>query len=498
MTPSVVEKRSRRVIKIDPITRLEGHGTISIFLNEEGAVERAYFQVPELRGFEEFCKGRPVESLPAIVTRLCGVCPAAHHLAAAKAADAVYAVDPPPTAKKLRELMYMAHFCHSHIAHFYLLAAPDFVCGPDASPAERNVLGVIAKVGREIGGAVIEQRSRAQRAQALLAGKATHMVWALPGGVSKGLSEEDRKTLQTWGAEMRDFAVYTMKLFRQLVLGNAVYKEMILSDPYALRVHDMGLVDGKGRVNFYDGTVRVTDPAGAEVVRYHPRDYLAHLAEHVESYSYLKYPYLKAKGWRGFEEGAGSGVYRATPLSRLNAADGMATPLAHEAYEEFYRTLGGKPVHATLATHWARLVELLYAAERWCELAADPEITGPEIRTIPDSVPTEGVGCVEAPRGTLIHHYVTDERGICTSVNLIVGTTNNNAAISMSIARAAHGLIAKGKPVTEGILNRIEMAFRAYDPCFSCATHSILGQMPLEVTVFDAQKVPVMTFGRGI
>ena len=498
MTHTVAERQSSRMIKIDPITRLEGHGTISIFLNEEGDVERAYFQVPELRGFEEFCKGRQVESLPSIVTRLCGVCPAAHHLASAKAGDEVYAVDPPPAAKKLRELMYMAHYCHSHIAHFYMLAAPDFICGPDASPAERNVLGVIAKVGREIGEAVIEQRARAQRAQAILAGRATHMVWALPGGVSKGLSEEDRKTLRAWGEEMRGFAVYSMKLFRQHVLGNDAYKNMILSDPFSLRIHDMGLVDAHGCVNFYDGTVRVTDPAGAEVARYHPRDYLKHIAERVEPYSYLKYPYLKAKGWKGFVEGADSGVYRATPLSRLNVASGMATSLAHEAYEEMYHVLGGKPVHATLATHWARLVELIYAAERWCELAADPEITSPDVRTIPESVPTEGVGCVEAPRGTLIHHYVTDGNGICTSVNLIVGTTNNNAAISMSIASAARGLISKGKPVTEGILNRIEMAFRAYDPCFSCATHSILGQMPLEVIVFDSARVPIMTFGRGV
>ena len=324
------------------------------------------------------------------------------------------------------------------------------------------------------------------------------MVWALPGGVSKGLSEEDRKTLRAWGEEMRGFAVYSMKLFRQHVLGNDAYKDMILSDPFSLRIHDMGLVDAHGCVNFYDGTVRVTDPAGAEVARYHPRDYLKHIAERVEPYSYLKYPYLKAKGWKGFVEGADSGVYRATPLSRLNVASGMATSLAHEAYEEMYHVLGGKPVHATLATHWARLVELIYAAERWCELAADPEITSPDVRTIPESVPTEGVGCVEAPRGTLIHHYVTDGDGICTSVNLIVGTTNNNAAISMSIASAARGLISKGKPVTEGILNRIEMAFRAYDPCFSCATHSILGQMPLEVIVFDSARVPVMTFGRGI
>jgi F420-non-reducing hydrogenase large subunit len=211
------------------------------------------------------------------------------------------------------------------------------------------------------------------------------------------------------------------------------------------------------------------------------------VAEHVEAWTYLKFPYLKKIGWKGFVDGQDSGVYKATPLSRLNAADGMATPLAQEAYEKFYTTLGGKPVHQTLATHWARLIELLYAAERTLELATDPEITSPNIRVIPTATPTEGVGIVEAPRGTLTHHYVTDERGILKKVNLIVGTTNNYAAISMSITKAARSLIQRGVVVTEGLLNRIEMAFRAYDPCFGCATHSLPGQMPLQVTIRDAR-----------
>lgn len=484
------------MVKIDPITRLEGHGKIGIFLDDDGAVEKAYFQVPELRGFEKFCVGRPVEQMPAITARICGVCPAAHHLASAKAIDAVYSVDPPAAAKKLRELMYMAHFSHSHIAHFYLLAAPDFICGPDASPAERNVLGLIAKVGKEIGGAVIEQRSRAQRAQAILSGRATHMAWALPGGVSKALSPEDQGILLEWGRGMSDFAAFSLDVFRRMVLSNPAYKDMILSDPYALRIHNMGLVDDNDRINFYEGRVRVTAPSGEQVYLYEAKDYLQHIAEHTETFSYLKYPYLKIKGWTGMNEGEDSGIYRATSLSRLNVAEGMATPLAHEAYEEFYETLGIKPVHATLATHWARLIELLYAAERWCELAADPEITNSKVRVLPEATPAEGVGCVEAPRGTLTHHYTTDERGILTKVNLIVGTTNNNAAISMSIAKAAAGLISKGSKITEGVLNRIEMAFRAYDPCFGCATHSLPGQMPLEVTVFDSSGNTVDTLKR--
>jgi F420-non-reducing hydrogenase large subunit len=222
-----------------------------------------------------------------------------------------------------------------------------------------------------------------------------------------------------------------------------------------------------------------------EFVKYAPNDYLDVVAEHVEPWTYLKFPYLKEVGWKGFEDGKDSGVYRATPLSRLNAADGMATPLAQAEYERFYEILGGKPVHQTLATHWARLIELLYAAERSLELAEDPEITGTELRTLPTETPTEGVGIVEAPRGTLTHHYITDERGMLTKVNLIVGTTNNYAAIDMSIKKAAEALIQPGVKIDDPILNQIEMAFRAYDPCFGCATHALPGQQPFQVRVFN-------------
>jgi F420-non-reducing hydrogenase large subunit len=228
----------------------------------------------------------------------------------------------------------------------------------------------------------------------------------------------------------------------------------------------------------------VVDPDGKEFVKYAPKDYLQHIAEHVEPWTYLKFPYLKQVGWKGFVDGKDSGVYMATPLSRLNASNGMATPKAQEAYEEFYATLGGKPVHQRLATHWARLIELLYAAEHWVELATDPEITSPNVHKVPTETPTEGVGIVEAPRGTLTHHYTTDERGLLTKVNLIVGTTNNYAPIQMSTNKAARNLIKGGK-ATEGLLNMVEMAFRVYDPCFGCATHSLPGQMPLEVTIHD-------------
>lgn len=472
-------------ITIDPITRLEGHGKIEIFLNNEGEVDNVYFQVPELRGFEKFCEGRPVEELPAIVTKICGVCPGCHHMASGKAVDAVFGVVPPPTAKKLRELFYMAHFVHSHIAHFYALAAPDFVVGPAAPAAKRNILGVIEAVGKEIGTEVIRQRRRAQEIQALLAGHQTFNIMNIPGGVRRGLSEEERDDIVEKAKGFVEFGLFTIKIFNDVVLANKDYVDLIVNGPYKLTLHSMGLVDSNNKVNFYDGKVRVVDTAGKELFKYSPPEYLDFVAEHVEPWSYLKFPYLRKIGWKGFVDGQESGLYHATPLSRLNASDGMATPLAQKEYENMYNTLGGKPVHATLAMHWARVIELLYSAERCLELATDPEITGKELRAPLGPIPGEGVGIVEAQRGTLTHHYVTDEKGIVKKVNLIVGTTNNNAPICMSLKKAAQGLIKKNTEVTDGILNMVEMAFRAYDPCFSCATHSLPGQMPMILEIHD-------------
>jgi F420-non-reducing hydrogenase large subunit len=475
-------------ITIDPITRLEGHGKIDIFLDDHGDVADCFFIVPELRGFEAFCVGRPVEEMPRITSRICGVCSEAHHLASAKACDDVYHVDIPSAAKKLRELMYSAFFAGDHATHFFILGGPDFVMGPDAPPAERNILGMIHKLGIDVGKTVIGARAAAHEIVKILGGKTIHMVTSIPGGVTKGLTEEERETVVANAELLLEFGKFTVGILNDVVLANPAYLDMILSDTYTHRFHSMGTVDANNHVNFYDGMVRVVDVDGIELVKYHPRDYLDHVAEHVEPWSYLKFPFLKQKGWQGFSDGADSGLYRATPLARLNASDGMATPNAQGEYERFYETLTGDrtgktPVHQTLATHWARVVELVYAAERTLQLATDDEITSDDIRVLPTQTPTEGVGSVEAPRGTLTHHYVTDERGVLQKVNLIVGTTNNHGPISMSIKKAAEGIIKRGVEVTEGILNRIEMAFRAYDPCFGCATHSLPGQMPLVVRV---------------
>ncbi len=474
-------------ITIDPITRLEGHGKIEIFLDEDGNVANTHFQIPELRGFEQFVIGRQVEEMPLLTNRICGVCPEAHHMAAAKAIDAVYHVDPPPAAKKLRELLYSAFYVTDHTTHFYALGGPDFIMGPDAPVAERNILGVIHKVGLDTAGKVLEARKRNHRIIEIIGGRKIHPCTSIPGGLTKGITAEDRKEILETAKWSIEFAQFTLKIFDQIVLGNKAYVDLITGDAYDHKTYYMGLIDEKGKINFYDGKVSIVSPTGERIAHYAPSEYREYIAERVEPWTYLKFPYLKKIGWKGLVDGKDSGVYCATPLSRLNAADGMATPLAQAEYERFFKTLGGKPVHKRLATHWARLVELLYAAERLQELASDDEITSDQFHKIPTEKPTEGVGTVEAPRGTLTHHYWTDERGVVTKANLVVGTTNNYAPISMSIKKAAQNAIKKGQVITEGMLNMVEMAFRLYDPCFSCATHSLPGKMPLEVTITDAR-----------
>jgi len=476
-----------RKVTIDPITRLEGHGKVDIFLDGKGNVADAYLQVPELRGFEKFCQGRPVEEMPRITSRICGVCPEAHLMASAKACDAVYRMDIPRTAKLLRELLYVIFYVTDHTTHFYVLAAPDFIMGPDAPKEQRNILGLIHKLGVEIGGKVVGLRSMCHELIKNMGGRSVHPIGAVPGGMSKGMTREEQANIIQKGKEAIAFAKFTIQLFNDIVLKNKTYVDLILSDVFTHRTYNMGLVDENNCINFYDGDIRIVNPDGEEFAKFKPAEYLDHVAEHVESWSYLTFPFLKKIGWKGFTDGPASGVYKATPLSRLNVSDGMATPLANEEHDRMYKILEGKPVQQTLATHWARIIELLYAAERWVELASDSDIVGPDYRMVPTETPDEGVGVVEAPRGTLYHHYKTDENGIVKEVNLIVGTTNNNAAINMSVKKAAQGLIKEGK-VNGGLLNRIEMAFRAYDPCFGCATHTLPGQMPLVVRIYNYKK----------
>jgi len=480
-------------VTIDPITRLEGHGKIDIFLDEDGNVKRAFLQIPELRGFEQFCIGRLAEEVARITPKICGVCPTAHHMASGKTLDSLYNVEPPEAAVKIREMVNSAFMVEDHLLHFFFLGGPDFIVGLNAGKASRNILGVIEKVGIDAAKKLIGIRRRLRSIISKQGGRVIHPVMNLPGGVSKGVSKEEQQEYIEIAKEAVEFCKFSLQAFSDIVLKNKEYLEIITGDIYKHNTYYMGLVDKNNKVNLYDGDIRVVTPDGEEFVKFKPEEYLEHIAEHVEPWSYIKFPYLKKVGWKGFVDGNDSGVYRVAPLARLNVASGMATTDAQVEYERMFDTLG-KPAHNTLAYHWARLIEALYASERLLELAEDEEILDPHIRNIPESEPDEGVGVVEAPRGTLYHHYKTDKKGRITEINLIVATVNNSAALCMSVERAAKKLIKNGE-ISDGLLNMVEMAFRAYDPCIACATHS-LGQTPMIIKIYDINKTIIKEIRR--
>ncbi len=469
-------------ITINPITRLEGHGKIEIFVDDNGDVEDTYWQVVELRGFERFCIGRPAEEMPRIVANICGVCPTPHNMASTKALDDLYNVQPTPTAELVRQLQYNAFFVEDHFIHFFFLAAPDFVVGPHADPTVRNIVGVVQKAGLDVGKKVIDIRKRCREIMTLVGSKPAHPEGGLPGGVSRGIKEEEREWIKQTADDTVEFAQFTLNLFKDVVLKNKDYLKLVLDDAYQLRTYYMGLVDEEEKVSLYDGKIKVVDPDGKEYALFPPCDYIDHIGEWVEPWTYIRLTHLRKVGWSGLVEGEGTSLYRVGPLARLNVAQGMATPLAQQEYDEMFTTLGGKPTHHTLAYHWARLIEALQAAESMQKIASDPRLTANDIRNMNLKLKGIGIGCVEAARGTLIHHYETDELGLITRVNLIVATQHNAAPICLSIKKAAKSFI-KGKEVQEGFLNMVEMAFRAYDPCLACATHSLEPMKPLEVNI---------------
>ncbi|MEO0083447.1 MAG: Ni/Fe hydrogenase subunit alpha [candidate division WOR-3 bacterium] len=482
-------------ITIDPITRLEGHGKIEIFLNEKGEVQESYLQVPELRGFEKFCEGRKAEDMPQLTSRICGVCPVAHHFAATKALDMAFGAEPTVTAKKLRELIYCGYYIYDHILHFYFLGGPDFIVGPNEAKEKRNILGVIEKVGLELASEVIKHRAYGQKMTEILGGKPTHPVCGIPGGVTKALTKDERNEMEKMAQSCYEFAQKTLNIFHKIVLENPKYMSMITNPAFSLNLYNLGLVDDKNRVNFYDGMIRVCDPNGKEYIKFAPKDYLKHISEEVIEWTYVKFPYLKEIGFKGLSDGIDSGIYRVGPLGRLNAADGMATPKAQEEYEMMFDTFQAKPVGNTLAFHWARLIELLYATERALELLKDPTICDTDIRNMNYQFQETGIGIVEAARGTLFHHYeLTDDR-LIKKVNLIVATTNNNGAINLSIRNAARELIKNNineTTIAEELLNTIEMFYRAYDPCMACASHSF-GAFHLKINIYDKNKNLIKT-----
>ncbi len=468
-----------RTITVAPVSRIEGHAKITIQLDDAGNVQDAAVNVVELRGFEKFCLGRPAEEMPRITTSICGVCPWSHHLASAKACDGVFGVTPPPTGKKLRDLCNSIAFCEEHILHFFFLAGADFVMGPGADPSIRNVIG-IAKANPDLGKRVVRTRHLGAQMLNVVSGKSIHPVTAVPGGFSKPLTESERKGILPLAQEVLELAKFTISFAKQSIFPkylDAVKSLGVITTGF------LGTVDENGALNCYDGKLRLMKPDGS-FVDFAYEQYTDQIGEKVLDWSYLKFPFAKAWG-EGFSMDLGSpkGIYRTNTLARVNVADRMATPLAQVEFEEFRKSFG-RPAQLTLLYHWARLIELLYHAEHVVELLNDPEITGKETRVPAKPRAARGIGCVEAPRGTLIHDYETDADGMLTDVNLIVGTTHNNAPINMSVKQAATALIQGGK-YDQGLLNTVEMAIRAYDPCFSCATHTLDGKLPVEISIVD-------------
>lgn len=468
-----------KTITIAPVSRIEGHAKVTIQLDENGNVKDTSVNVVELRGFEKFCLGRPAEEMPRIVTSICGVCPWSHHLASAKACDAVFGVTPPAAAVKLRDLCNSIAFCEEHILHFFFLSGPDFVMGPDADPSVRNVIG-IAQANPEIGKKVVRNRQLGARMLNIISGKSIHPVTAVPGGVSKPLTEAERQKALPMANEVLEFAKFAVKFAKESVFPK--YMDVVKTLA-VIKTGFMGTVADDGSLNCYSGKLRLMKADGT-YIDFKPEDYANYIEEKTLNWSYMKFPYAKTWG-EGFSMDLDNpkGIYRTNTLARINVAEKMVTPLAQVEFEEFRRNFG-RPAQLTMLYHWARLIELLYHAEHVVELLNDKEITSTDVRVPVKPRAGRGIGCTEAPRGTLIHDYTTDDQGMITNVNLIVGTTHNNASINMSVKQAATMLIKNGK-YDQGILNRVEMAIRAYDPCLSCATHNLDGTLPVKITVTD-------------
>lgn len=452
-------------IQIEPVTRIEGHAKIQIMLDESGNVKDTRVKVVELRGFEMFAIGRPIEEIVRIVPRICGVCPWAHHLASAKAADAVFGIEIPSAAKKIRELAYMGHMLHSHILHFFMLSGPDFVVGPSSEYAKRNVFGVVEKAP-DIAKKVVRNRWLSQMVTQKLGGKAIHPDVAVPGGWAKRITKEEVEEIKKMLTEIYDFTLFAIEFVKKNIFPT--YLDFI-SKVGIIKTGFLGLVKN-GDLEFYDGKLRMMQADGS-FEDFEVKDYKEYIAEHTEPWSYLKFPYMRKSGRFSMDIDSPSGIYRTNALARINVCDKVSTPRAQAELEEF-RSKFGRPAQHTFLYHWARLIESVYAAERGIELVNDDEIISDNIRLRLEPREGRGTGCVEAPRGTLLHTYETDSKGLITKANIIVGTTHNNAAINMSVRKTASELIKNGK-YDEGILNQVEMAIRAYDPCFSCATHTI-------------------------
>ncbi len=465
------ENTSQRIV-IEPVTRVEGHGKVTILLDEERKVQQARLHIVEFRGFERFIQGRPYWEAPVLVQRLCGICPVSHHLAAVKAMDLIVGVDRlTPTAEKMRRLMHYGQTFQSHSLHFFHLVSPDLLFGFDADPVIRNVIGV-AKSFPELAVQGVMMRKFGQEVIRCTSGKKIHGTGAIPGGINKNLSLKEREFLRADADKMVAWSQAALKIAKDYTAEHLA----TLKDFGSFDSSHMSLVGPEGEMDLYDGRLRCIDADGVKIFdQVDNQRYMDHITEEVRSWSYMKFPFIKSLG-------PDKGWYRVGPLARLNACDRIDTPLAEDERREFAALTGGQPNQISMAYHWARMIETLHSAEKIRELLDDPDLQGSELMAHGERR-EEAVGIIEAPRGTLIHHYRVNEDDQVTMANLIVSTTHNNTPMNLAVEKVAKDHLS-GVEITEGLLNRVEVAIRAYDPCLSCATHA-MGQMPLSLQLMD-------------
>jgi len=464
--------KARRVV-IEPVTRVEGHGKVSILLDEQNRVTQARLHIVEFRGFERFIQGRPFWEVPVIVQRLCGICPVSHHLCAAKAADRIVGADKlTPTAEKMRRLMHYGQIYQSHALHFFHLVSPDLLFGFDADPAIRNIIGV-AKKFPELAVQGVMMRKYGQEVIKATAGKKIHGTGAIPGGINKNLSIEERDGFLKDLDQQMEWARGALKIAKDYTVEHL--KELA---PFgSFDSNHLSIVRDDGAMDLYDGKLRAIDAEGNKIIDgVKPADYLKHIAEEVRPWSYMKFPFLKKLGPE-------TGWYRVGPLARLNTCDFIDTPEAEAARKEFMAVTDNKPNHITMAYHWARMIELLHSIEKIRDLLNDSDLQGEDL-LVQGERRDEGIAILEAPRGTLFHHYKVNDDDQIVMCNLIVSTTNNNEPMNQAVQRVAASHLSGKSELTEGLLNHVEVAIRAYDPCLSCATHA-MGRMPLVVQLFD-------------
>ncbi|GIX07224.1 MAG: NADP oxidoreductase [Candidatus Poribacteria bacterium] len=472
-----------KVVTISPVTRIEGHARISIFLDEQDRVADARLHIEEFRGFEKFCEGRLFVEMPSITQRICGICPISHHLASIKAGDQIIGATIPPAARLTRELIHVGQVSQSHALSFFHLSAPDLLLGFDADPAVRNIMGLIEHFP-DIARKGVQLRKYGQKIIEAIAGRRIHPTFGVPGGVNHQVTEEMRERLKEGLDEALEIAHFALDLFKDYYLAHREEVHEFANFPTAY----LGLVREDGALELYDGFLRLVD-ANGEILeeKVDPTHYLDFIAEAVEPWTYLKFPFYRKRGYP-------EGIYRVGPLARLNVCDFISTPQAEQARQEFFELVGTKPVHGSFFYHYARLIEIIYALERAGEILNTPELTDEEILVVGPVVNERGVGVIEAPRGVLIHDYHVDRNGVLQKVNLVVSTGHNNLGMNRAVQMIAKKYV-DGRRLQEGMLNRVEAAVRCYDPCLSCSTHA-LGQMPLRIELYDAHGALIQTLER--